>query len=372
MPRMKHIAAHLSVLIVACALVGTAPTISAQKKKEKPGRNAASAADVLTWPLPPETPRIRYVATYHGLDDFKPAKKPSRFMTLLIGQPDAGPRTDVMLKPYGVAVSASGLILVSDTAVRRVFSFDREHKTVAFVGESGSARLTKPVGIAVDGKGTVFVADATMKRVFGYAAGGTMVLPIGHDGEMENPSGLAVDRARNRLYVADAGKHQVVVYDTTDGRLLQTIGKRGPEPGEFNFPTNVTVGPDGSLYVADTLNFRIQRFNPDGTFAFTFGELGDAPGQLNRPKGVAVDSEGHIYVVDSSFNNFQIFDAEGHLLLDVGRGGQEAGEFALPAGLFIDEQDRIYVADQGNSRVQVFQYLTQNGGRRAAEGGAIE
>jgi DNA-binding beta-propeller fold protein YncE len=211
--------------------------------------------------------------------------------------------------------------------------------------------------VAVDDDGKVFIADATLNRVFGYDADGTMAIAIGHEGELKNPSGLAIDRARKLVYVADSTNHQVFCYSTVDGTSVRTIGKRGVDKGEFNFPTNVFVDAQGLLYVADTLNFRIQIFDPEGQFVRTFGQQGDGPGTFNRPKGVAVDSEGHIYVADASFNNFQIFDQEGRLLLAVGSGGPRPGEFMLPAGLFIDGQDRIYVADQENARVQVFQYV---------------
>lgn len=358
------------VAVTACVVIGSGSMFA-----QKDGRKAAKGKPVveasqLTWPLPPEPPRVRYLATYRGLDDFKPARKPSRFLNLMLGQADRSKAlSDSMVKPYGIAVGPSGRLYVSDTAARRVFAFDRDQQTVSFVGEGRTGRLTKPVGVAVDGHGVVFVADSTLKRVFGYGLDGELSIAIGHEGELDAPSGLAIDRAANRVYVADAGKHQVLAYSTRDGALVHTLGKRGGEPGEFNYPTNLSVDAEGRLYVADTLNFRIQVFNREGAVLRVFGELGDSPGRLNRPKGVAVDSEGHIYVADSSFNNFQIFNAEGQLLLFVGQGGSEAGEFSLPAGLFIDEQDRIYVADQGNSRIQVFQYVKANAGNRAGEGG---
>jgi DNA-binding beta-propeller fold protein YncE len=193
--------------------------------------------------------------------------------------------------------------------------------------------------------------------VFGYSPAGDLVIAIGHDGELENPAGMAIDGNRGLLYVADSKKHQVFCYSTADGSSVRTIGRRGSEPGEFNFPTNVFVDKEGRLYVTDTLNFRIQSFDPEGMPLTAFGTLGDTPGSLNRPKGVGVDDEGHIYVADTSFNNFQIFDQAGQLLLFVGSVGSGPGEFFLPAGLFIDARNRVYVVDQGNARVQVFQYL---------------
>jgi DNA-binding beta-propeller fold protein YncE len=346
---------YACVLFVSTVVCGIAVAAAGADKAVK--NRAAAQAPQQVWPLPPEPARIRYVTSYRGVDDFKLAKRPSRFMSLLFGAQDAAVRpSDSMVKPYGVTVSG-GRVYAADTAARRVFAFDLDQKTVSFVGEEGNNRLAKPIGVAVDGRGVVFVADGTLKRIFGYSPDGRLAIAIGREGELLNPSGLTVDRIHDRLYVADAAKHQILGYSAIDGSPIMTIGKRGSEPGEFNFPTNLAVDHQGRLYVADTLNFRIQIFDADGRFVKMFGTLGDTPGSLNRPKGIGVDSQGHIYVVDASFNNFQIFDEDGQLLLFVGQGGGDAGEFFLPAGLFIDDRDRIYVADQGNSRVQVFQYI---------------
>jgi DNA-binding beta-propeller fold protein YncE len=342
------------VIVIALVLFVSAASawLEAAGQKKKP---VAANTAPLVWPVPPEPPRIRFITTYQGVDDFK-GKRESRWKTLLLG-PNQGPSGDRLVKPYGVAAAADGRVFVTDTVARRVFVFDPQARTVSFVGESGAGKIAKPVGVAVDSAGTVFVADATLNRVFGYAPDGRLVVAIGREGELENPSGLAIDRDRHLLYVADAKKHQILCYSSADGSLVRTIGKRGIEKGEFNFPTNLFVDRQGRLYVADTLNFRVQVFDSSGTPLKAIGEQGNGPGRLNRAKGVGVDSEGHIYVADSSFNNFQIFDENGAILLFVGTSGFGPGEFLLPAGLFVDERDRIYVADQGNARVQVFEYL---------------
>jgi DNA-binding beta-propeller fold protein YncE len=360
---IKPAAVLAAVLAAAVTLVASAPGTAgrAEDKKKTTAKSKADAPAVErapVWPLPPEPARIRYVKSYRGADDFNTKKKSSGWRTLVFGKDDNAPATpDQLVKPYGVAASPNGPIYVSDTASGRVFVFDAERQALTFIGDRQPAKLAKPTGIAVAPSGTVFVADATHNRVFGYSPAGDLVVAIGHDGELESPAGMAIDGARQLLYVADAKKHQVFCYSTVDGAAVRTIGRRGSEPGEFNFPTNVSVDKEGRLYVTDTLNFRIQSFDPDGKPLHTFGTLGDTPGSLNRPKGIGVDDEGHIYVADSSFNNFQIFDQEGQLLLYVGSVGAGPGEFFLPAGLFIDARNRVYVVDQGNARVQVFQYL---------------
>ena len=67
------------------------------------------------------------------------------------------------------------------------------------------------------------------------------------------------------------------------------------------------VAADGTLYVLDSGNFRVQAFDREGTFLRAFGKAGVNTGNFARPRGIAVDDEGRIYVSDASFNNFQIF-----------------------------------------------------------------
>lgn len=351
----------IAVLVAATTLAAAAPGATgraAEEKKPAKGKASAAAERVPVWPLPPEPARIRYVTSYRGADDFNTKKKQSGWKAFVFGQDSTAPEVpDTLVKPYGVAAGSDGRVYVSDTASRRVFVFDAERRTVTFLGDRQPAKLAKPTGIAVDASGTVFVADATHNRIFGYAPSGGLAVAIGRDGDLESPAGMAIDADRQRLYVADSKKHQVFCYSTADGTSIRAIGRRGSEAGEFNFPTNVSVDKEGRLYVTDTLNFRIQTFDPEGHPLGAFGTLGDTPGSLNRPKGIGVDDEGHVYVADTSFNNFQIFDREGQLLLYVGSVGAGPGEFFLPAGLCIDRRNRVYVVDQGNARVQVFQYL---------------
>ena len=70
-------------------------------------------------------------------------------------------------------------------------------------------------------------------------------------------AGVALDEKRRKLYVADAKKHNITAY-SLDGKFLHTIGKRGNNAGEFNFPTSIALDSSGNLYVVDTGNFRVQ------------------------------------------------------------------------------------------------------------------
>ncbi len=320
------------------------------------------------WPLPPETPRIRYVESFSSSEHYGAGRR--NWLRDAVLGPD-GRKLERMVKPYAATTDRQGRLYVTDTGIGAVWVFDPEQKQVRFLGNEGPVRLATPSGVAVDERGVVFVADTKLDRVVGFDQAGKVVLAIGQADEFYSPAGLAVDPRSGYLYVADSGRHKIRVYETVGGRFLFEFGRRGTGPGEFNFPTHLAFHR-GRLYVTDTMNFRVQVFTPDGTFVRRYGEMGDRFGQLARPKGVGVDSEGHVYVVDAAFGNFQIFNGEGELLLFVGRTGREPGEFWLPAGLHIDGRDRIYVVDQYNRRVQVFQYLGGADVARAAKAGQQE
>ena len=142
--------------------------------------------------------------------------------------------------------------------------------------------------------------------------------------------------------------------------MLNSFGERGSAPGQLNFPTDL-AWRDGELLVLDSMNFRVQGFDPSGRPKRAFGRLGNSTGALSRPKGLAVDSEGDIYTAEALLETVQIFDGDGHFLYYFGNTGTGPGEFQLPAGVWIDRHDRIFVADALNRRVQVFQFVGVHG-----------
>jgi len=306
----------------------------------------------IVWPLPPEEPKIKFVEV---LRSDKDVQKEGAWKDALLGEE----KNNALVRPYGCATDAEGRIYATD--VGRVFVFDKKNRKLSFIGdEANTGKLAVPLGIAISREGKVYVADSARKRVFIYDAKWNFVTAFGKAGELDSPTGVAIDEKRGRLFVADAKKHEVMVYSLDDGKLLKTIGGRGEDQGKFNYPTNVLLDKEGNLYVTDTGNFRIQIFDPDGKVIKSIGALGDKPGNFSRPKGIALDSEENLYVVDTAFNNIQVFNKKGDLLIFVGDGGFAPGKFNSPSGLCIDSDDRVIVADGMNARLQVLQYLSEN------------
>ncbi len=307
----------------------------------------------LTWPLPPEPPRIRYVGELRGGADLRPAK--SGWQVLREALDPSRYRPIRFITPHAIAIGADGRIYVADPGSSSLHVMDLGKRTHLVVYTAGSTRLRGPIGIAV-AEESVFVTDAVLGDVFEFGLDGTYKRRL--NAQLERPGGIAYCPQNRRLYVVDTAGHRCVCLGK-DGKVLFSFGARGSEPGMFNFPTHVVYSPLLGLLISDTLNFRVQRFELDGRFVASIGRKGDGAGDFSLPKGVAVDGDGNLYVVDAHFENVQIFGAGGRLLLALGEEGAGPGQFSLPSGMAIDRGDRIWIADSHNRRLQVFQYLSK-------------
>ncbi len=350
---MRYSTIAIGILLLASAI--SACTTATHTPATMSKALAAAPDSPLVWPAPPVAPRIRFVASVaSGADMGIKDSLWKRFRNFVAGEEDT-----FFVRPTAVATRGEALY-VADAGAPALWIFDPPRQKIRRVTAAGDRQLASPVAVALGTQERIYLADSFHRSVFVYDPSGRL-LNTWSDENFQRPAGLAYDAAADRLFIADSAAHRVWMY-TGDGRRLGSIGQRGSQRGEFNFPTHVAVDSAGSVYVTDALGFRIQIFTRDGQFLSAFGRHGNGSGDFSSPKGVASDSDGHIYVVDALFDTVQIFDRGGRLLLNFGEHGTQAGQFWLPGGLFIDSQDRIYVADAYNRRVQVFQYLRGTGG----------
>lgn len=331
------------------------------------GTEPAREVKEFYWPMPPEQPRFMYEAELRGTESIRKKDDTTRMQRLLVG---ADPAADRLNKPLGVA-ARGGRIYVTDTEARRIVVFDLPRRKYYYFGHREEGGVRKPAGIAVDEAQNVYVADVTLKRVLVYDGLGLFLRAIGSDADFSRPTGVAVSRSGDRVYVVDAGgvesaEHRVVAYDA-QGKKLFALGPRGAEPGQFNLPVDANVAPDGTLYVLDSGNFRVQAFDRDGKFLRSFGSVGSGLGQFARPRGIATDPDGNVYVSDAVFGNVQVFTPQGELLIALGNRSEKdgPGQFRLLSGIAVDETKRLYVVDQFFRKIEVIRRLTDSEGQQA-------
>lgn len=342
----------LLLLVLAGLLV--APTFLAGGEKE----DELEAARKLVWPLPPDKPRFRWVDMYSNVKQYE-KKKGFGFVERLIGTKDDGP--EMLFRPIGVAIDSKGRVIISAQSNRIVYVIDKQKKQVLRLSGTQAMSLRTPVGVAVDDKDNIYVADSGLDMVMRFAPDGTPNGSFGQTQGLKNPSYMATDVGRRRLYVVGTQNHQVFVYNLDKLTVEAKIGKYGRKNGELSFPVGVAVNPkNGEIAVSNTETCSVEIFTAKYKWSRRIGDCGNQPGTFTRPKGVAFDSDGNLYVVDNAFNNFQVFDPDGHLRMFVGTTGLTPGKFWMPNAIYIDKKNQVYVSEFFGNRVQVFQFLGSN------------
>ena len=172
------------------------------------------------------------------------------------------------------------------------------------------------------------------------------------DGEFSNPAGVAV-ASDGSVYVADSGNNRIQMF-TSEGVFVSQWGTYGSGDGEFTSPVGVSVASDGSVYVVDSYNDRIQKFTSEGVFVSKWGTNGSGDGEFDYPNGVAVASDGSVYVADRGNNRIQKFTSEGVFVSQWGTYGSGDGEFDFPWDVAVASDGSVYVVDSYNDRIQKF------------------
>jgi len=278
-----------------------------------------------------------------------------------------GQRAEGLLRfPEAVAVNTLGDVYVADQLSYVVQEFTAEG---AFVTEWGSygggpGQFGPIGGLATDAAGDVYVVDSSHNRIEKFGPGGEHIKDWGHRGgelgefdfgSSQNPSqppggGIAV--AGDHVYVADSGNNRIERFNLEGGEAM-TWGTEGAGPGEFDYPRGVAAN-ETEVIVSDDDNHRVEKFNTEGAFEAEAGSSGEGPGQFGFPYGVALDAAGDVYVADDS--NDRVVKLTPQLAFDGAWGGvgSKPGQLDFPRALASDPAGDTYVADTANDRVEVF------------------
>jgi len=209
----------------------------------------------------------------------------------------------------------------------------------------------KPLGMAIDRNGNLLVAEIDRNCV-------TILTPelktirriteIQGYGRLSRPFDVKV--FKGRYYVLDSGNNTVVVADR-DWHMLYKIGSgmAGSRPGEFTMPHFLAIAPDGTLFVSDTLNHRIQKFDADGKWIGSIdGTSIGGTFPINMPSGIAVLADGHLVVAEYGDHPAVIADRDGSVIRTLDGSGAAYCVHATA--------DRIYIVATYSDLVSIYAY----------------
>lgn len=178
--------------------------------------------------------------------------------------------------------------------------------------------------------------------------------PGGQAGQFSSPKGLAVD-AKGNIYVADTGNSRIQKFDG-DGRFVIEFGAMGPPEMVLKSPNGVAVDNEGNVYVVDVGTQKLVKFKPDGTFDKVFE--GPDTG-FYGPRDIAIGANKQAYIDDQGRSRIVVFDLEKQTYSKIwGSAGSEPSQFSNATGIAV-AGEMVFVADSSNGRIQVFDIVGQ-------------
>jgi uncharacterized protein (TIGR03663 family) len=294
-----------------------------------------------------------------------------------------------LFAPRAVAVAPSGGQAIADTGNHRVVLVDANNQFVRAFGslckiaegeaggcvdpdgsgplELGDGQFQEPWGIAMTGDGSIFVADTWNGRIQVFDAEGNFLRKwgffnttngtLGDPLALFGPRGIAVDSTGN-LLVADTGNKRILQF-TPMGELLNQIGGGGVRLGNFEEPTAVAVDPrDGSIYVADAWNRRIQKFDANLQPLAEWPVPSWGSQHLYYKPYLTVAGNGDLYASDPENFRILVYNSAGGVKATFGSYGTELNRFGLPNGLaWNGASNTLMVVDADNQRIMNFATL---------------
>lgn len=215
--------------------------------------------------------------------------------------------------------------------------------------------LERAGGITGDAEGQIYIVDRDAAEVNLYSASGVYLRHWGAPGKekllFSDPADVSLD-PNGALFVADTGNGRIQAF--TQGCNLIAAWTGSGSGRQFRRPVDVAVLRKGKTYVADIERPEILVVDEDGKVAGTIGAEGDGDGELRRPRALDLDAEGNLYVLDETLARVTKFGRDGAFVLRFGTKGSGEGQLDRPEGLDVDTGGNVYVADSGNGRVVKF------------------
>ncbi len=170
---------------------------------------------------------------------------------------------------------------------------------------------------------------------------------------LDQPSDLSIG-PNGAIYVVNGVENKIMVFDN-GGSFKFSFGEEGTGKGQFKYPLGIDISDSGKVFIADSGNHRIQVFDLEGNFLHMFTVKSTPNENPPDPVDVLVSKvKDYIYISDNDNHRIKVYKQNGTYEFEWGRFGEEYGEFRYPGILAINQFNEVFVVDVLNTRVQKF------------------
>jgi len=285
-------------------------------------------AEPVYFPSPPSAARVVHLKSFNRLGELVSHRR--SLLELLRGRA-ADPYIGT---PAGVTYR-DGRLYICDTDLNAVHVWNLATGEAKRIGSSEDGELAKPVDVAVDDAGRIYVADTGRGEVVVFDAAGRPLPYRFRPPGREPYRPVSVAAAQSRIYVTDIARHLVDVFAPANGSHLESFGSIGVEAGRLYFPTGVALNGAGNVLVSDMMNARVQVFDSRYRPLLSMGRPGNRYGEMGKPRHLAVGADGVVFITDVEFRHVHLFNAHGQLLMLLGGPDNRPGGTPMPVGVTV-------------------------------------
>ncbi|CAF1044691.1 unnamed protein product [Adineta steineri] len=269
------------------------------------------------------------------------------------------------------------MLIIGDNGNQRILQFSLNNPSAVatvIAGSNGEGcelnQFSDIVGVGLDSSGRLYGADYTCNQLVRFPSNSSSTTSGTLLGTVNVATMISINQITDDIYVVSYDDNAVYKFIGGSETAVVAAGSNG-----YGNALNQLAGPNGvyydylytnALYVTDTRNHRVMKFPPDSTSA-TYGtivagddEAGSGANQLNNPRSTLIDSQGTLYISDGDNNRVQrwLQNSSSGTTVVGGTKGTASNQLHFPEQILFDKYNNLLVVDRSNNRVQRFNLTT--------------